>query len=289
MNTWFILAQAFGIVTMVFEFICYQINQKHEKAKYFLFTGLASLFWAFMFISIGLSTSMDTQTTLIVAAVYSTVRNLVFAGIFKKDTPKSKKAGRQFLIVMVALALIAGITSVMQVPVEVRWIHILGLVTALTFVIGQYLPGEHYVRISILFYAGAVLLTQTPLNILEGDFRWNVMGILIEASKIISVIIFYLLQSLKAKRARELQLIKYVIADEMSKIEELAGKIPVANIPSVSKVEKMMAKMVRYELKAVSSAGIKDVSSAEGELQGLMDDLKLVQRMKDVRTANLMG
>lgn len=294
-QVWFILAQGFGVVTMAFEFACYQINQNHEKPKYFLFTGLASLFWTLMFVSIGLATSMDTQTTLIIAAIYSTIRNLVFAGIFKKDTPQSKKAGRQFLILMIVIALAAGITSVMQVDIEVRWIHVLGLITALTFVIGQYLPGEHYVRISILFYAAAVLLTQTPLNILEPvnffgmHVRWNFMGILIESSKILSVGIFYILQMRRARRARDLQLIKYVIADEMSKIEDLAGKIPVANIPAIGKVEKMMAKMVRYELKAVTSAKIKDVDSTEDELQGLIDDLKLVQRMKQVRAGNVAG
>jgi len=43
-----------------------------------------------------------------------------------------------------------------------------------------------------VFYAVAVLLTQTPLNILHGDFRWNIMGMLIESAKIVSVIVFYI-------------------------------------------------------------------------------------------------
>ena len=286
MNVWFILAQIFGVVAMVFEFACYQINQKHDKTKYFLMTGIGSLFWALMFVSMGLATSMSTQLSLVLAGTYSTVRNLVFFGIFKKDTPKSKKAGRIFLLVMMVIGIVAGTITVLQAPEQVRWLHILGLVTALMFVVGQYLPGDHYVRISVVFYAFVVLLTQTPLNILEGDFRWNVMGILIESSKIISVVVFYALQMMRAKRARDLQLIKYVIADELSKIEDLADKIPVANIPAVSKVEKMMAKMVRYELKTVTAARIKDVDSTEDELQALIDDLKLVQRMKQVRAGN---
>ena len=65
------------------------------------------------------------------------------------------------------------------------------MIGALSFVVGQYLPGVHYVRITVVFYAAAVLLTQTPLNILYGDFRWNIMGIAIESTKIISVIVFY--------------------------------------------------------------------------------------------------
>ena len=289
MNIWFIVAQVFGVFAMGFEFACYQINQKHDKTTYFLVTGIASLFWAFMFVSMGLATSMDTQLSLILAGTYSTIRNLVFFGIFKKDTPASKKAGQKFLLVMMVIGIVAGVITVMQAPDQVRWLHILGLVTALAFVVGQYLPGDHYVRVTVVFYATVVLLTQTPMNILEGDFRWNVMGILIEASKIISVAVFYMLQRMRAKRAKELQLIKYIIADEMSKIEALADKVPLANIPTVGKVEKMMAKMVRYELKAVTSARIKDVDSTEDELQALIDDLKLVQRMKQVRVGKSVG
>lgn len=285
LNVWFILAQALGVVAMVFEFACYQINQEHEKTKYFLVTGIASLFWALMFVSMGMATSMDTQLSLILAGTYSAVRNLVFYGIFKKDTPESKKAGRKFLLVMMVIGVVAGIVTVMQAPEQVRWLHVLGLITALAFVVGQYLPGDHYVRVTVVFYAVVVLLTQTPINILYGTGieRWNVMGILIESSKIISVAVFYVLQMRKARRARDLQLIKYVIADELSKIEDLADKVPVANIPAVSKVEKMMAKMVRYELKEVTAARIKDIDSTEDELQALIDDLKLVQRMKQVR------
>ena len=286
MNVWFILAQVFGIVTMVFEFACYQINQKHDKTKYFLITGIGSLFWALMFLSMGFATGMDTQLSLVIAATYSTIRNLVFFSIFKKDTPASKKVGRIFLLCMMVIGIVAGVATVIQAPEAVRWLHVLGMVTALSFVVGQYLPGDHYVRITVVFYAIAVLLTQTPLNILEGDFRWNIMGILIESSKIVSVVVFYILQMMKAKRAHDLQFIKYVIADELSKIEDLAGKIPVANIPSVGKVEKMMAKMVRYELKAVTSARIKDIDSTEDELQALVDDLQLIQRMKQMRAGN---
>jgi len=65
------------------------------------------------------------------------------------------------------------------------------MIAALSFVIGQYLPGVHYVRITVSFYAVIVILTQTPLNILYGDFRWNIMGIAIEVAKILSVVVFY--------------------------------------------------------------------------------------------------
>ena len=199
MNTWFIIAQILGVITIVFEFASYQIK---DKTKYFLITGIGSFFWATMFVAIGLATGMSTQVSLIVAATYSTFRNLVFWQIFSRNTPQSKEAGLVFLLVMIVVAFIAGTSAILVAPPEVRWLHILGMIAAISFVIGQYLPGVHYVRITVALYAAVVLLTQTPLNILEGDFRWNIMGMAIESAKIISVIVFYARYSTQPKIAQ---------------------------------------------------------------------------------------
>jgi len=189
MNTWYIIAQVLGVITITFEFVSYQIK---DKSKYFLTTGIGSLFWAAMFVSMGVATGMDTQLSLIVAGTYSTVRNLIFWRIFSKNTPQSKEFGLNFLLAMIGVALVAGTLAIVSAPPQVRWLHIIGMVAALSFVVGQYLPGVHYVRITVVFYALVVILTQTPLNILYGDFRWNIMGILIELAKISSVIVFYI-------------------------------------------------------------------------------------------------
>jgi len=204
MSAWYIVAQVLGIITICFEFTSYQIK---DKTKYFLITGIGSFFWMTMFVAIGIATGMSTQVSLIVASLYSTIRNLVFFRIFSKNTPESKEAGLIFLLVMIVVALVAGTIAIFNAPVQVRWLHTLGLVTALGFVVGQYLPGIHYVRISVVFYALVVMLTQTPLNILYGDFRWNIMGILIETAKIISVLVFYVRHSSEPKRA-QLQFVK---------------------------------------------------------------------------------
>jgi len=190
LGTWFIVAQVFGVITIALEFWTYQIK---EKPKFFLVSGISSFFWMTMFVAIGLATGMSTQVSLIVAATYSTIRNLVFAFIFKRNTPQSKEAGLIFLLVMIVIAIIAGTLAVVNTPPEVRWLHILGMITSITFVVCQYLPGVHYVRIAVVLYAAVVLLTQTPINILEGYGleRWNIMGMLIESTKIISVIVFY--------------------------------------------------------------------------------------------------
>jgi len=199
MNTWYLIAQVLGVITICFEFASYQIK---DKSKYFLTTGVGSFFWMTMFVAVGFATGMDTQLSLIVASTYSTFRNLVFWKIFSKNTPRSKEAGLNFLLVMIVVALIAGTLAIINAPAQVRWLHTLGMIAALSFVIGQYLPGVHYVRITVVFYALIVLLTQTPLNILEGDFRWNIMGILIELAKISSVVVFYLRYSSEPKRAQ---------------------------------------------------------------------------------------
>jgi len=188
LGAWFLIAQVLGVVTICFEFASYQIK---DKTKYFLVTGIGSFFWMTMFFAIGMATGMATQQSLLVASSYSTIRNLTFFGIFRKNTPKSKEFGLNFLLVMIVIALIAGTMTVVTSPEQVRWLHALGMAGALSFVIGQYLPGLHYVRITVVIYAAVVLLTQTPLNILEGEFRWNIMGIAIESAKIISVIVFY--------------------------------------------------------------------------------------------------
>ncbi|MCL2874080.1 MAG: hypothetical protein FWE29_04020 [Defluviitaleaceae bacterium] len=196
-NNWYIVAQVLGVITIGFEFASYQIK---DKTKYFLVTGIGSFFWMAMFVSIGFATGMSTQLSLILAATYSTIRNLVFFRIFSKNTPESKEAGLIFLLAMIVVGVGAGVVTVLNAPTEVRWLHIIGLITALGFVIGQYLPGVHYVRITVIFYAFIVLLTQTPLNILYGDFRWNIMGILIEVAKISSVIVFYIRYSSEPQR-----------------------------------------------------------------------------------------
>ena len=188
MNTWFIITQILGVITICFEFASYQIK---DKSKYFLITGIGSFFWFTMFFSIGMATGMDTQLSLLVASSYSATRNLIFWRIFAKNTPESKEFGLNFLLVMIGVAIVAGTLAVVNAPPEVRWLHIIGMIAAISFVIGQYLPGVHYVRVTVTIYALVVILTQTPINILYGDIRWNPMGIAIEVAKIVSVLVFY--------------------------------------------------------------------------------------------------
>ena len=198
MSYWYIIAQVLGIVTILFEFMSYQIK---DKSKYFLRTGIGSFFWIGMFFAMGMATGMDTQLSLILAATYSTVRNLLFWRTFAVNTARSREVGLNILLVMIVIAVVAGSMTVLNAPEQVRWLHIIGLIAAIGFVLGQYLPGVHAVRVSVVIYALAVMLTQTPLNILSGDFRWNIMGIAIEGAKIASVVVFYLRYRTQPKKA----------------------------------------------------------------------------------------
>ena len=189
MNTWYIIAQVLGLITITFEIITYQIK---DRTKFFMISSISSFFWLLMFIAIGLATGMDTQYSVMLAATYSTLRNALFWYMHKKDDPKTKEKLLRILLVMVAASLIAGVFTVLAAPPQVRWLHIAGVIASVIFAISQYLPGVHAVRGGIVVTAVFLGLTQTPINILEGDFRWNIMGIAIEAAKIISVIIFYI-------------------------------------------------------------------------------------------------
>jgi len=190
-NVWFIIAQILGAITICFEFASYQIK---DKRKYLLVNGIGSAFWAMMFLAMGMAIGMDTQINLFIVGVYSSIRALVFWWISAKDTLLRKRIGRAFLGLMIAIALGAGIFMITRLPsTQVIILQSIALVFALGFVIGQYMPGKHPVRISVFFYAIMLFLAATPLNNIDGSGieRWNIMGMLIEFAKISSVVVFY--------------------------------------------------------------------------------------------------
>ncbi|MCL2756376.1 MAG: YgjV family protein [Firmicutes bacterium] len=280
MSTWFIVAQIFGVVVICFEFASYQIK---DKRKYLLVNGIGSGIWALMFVAMGLATSMSTLFSLVVVAVYSSTRALVFWWIFKKDSKKRRLAGKIFLGFMIVVALSAGIFVITGIEYrEVRILQSVALVFALGFVIGQYLPGKHPVRITVFFYAIMLFLTQTPLNIVEGNGieRWNIMGMLIEASKMASVVVFYVLLVRKSHLAKKLKIIKEQVACEMNKIDLCSNIEQIAAIIPVEKIEKLAAKMVRLELSLIDKSELTDARTIEQKTQAVTDDLNTVHDIK---------
>jgi len=281
-SIWFIIAQMLGVVSIIFEFVSYQIK---DKRKYLLVNGIGGIFWTLMFVAMGLSSSMSTQISLIIVGVYTSTRALVFWWIFAKDTKRRRTGGRIFLLVMIAIAISAGIFVISGLPTrEVQILQSVVLVFALGFVIGQYMPGKHPVRITVFLYAIMLFLTQTPLNIIEGNGieRWNIMGMLIETSKMASVLVFYYFFFQKKILAKKLVEIKEAVNCELNKITPNSDIATITNsgIMKLSELEKLVAKMVRMEIKIIETDEITNVGSSEAQTQAIMDNLKTVHDVK---------
>ena len=188
-NAWFLLAQVMGLVTICFEFVSYQIK---DQRKYLLVTSVGNVFWALMFVFMGLAGIMGEVTIMIIAAGFGTLRGMIFWWIFAKNSKRRKIAGRAVLYFSLAVMMPFTIIAItrLSLPQQII-IQSLGLVTGLLFIVGQYLPSKHYLRVFVFMYATVVLIGSTPLN-LTGAERWNPMGIVIESAKIMSVLVFYI-------------------------------------------------------------------------------------------------
>jgi len=196
--TWFILAQAMGVITILIEFLSYQIK---DQRKYLLSTSIANVFWALMFIFMGLYGSLLESVIMSLAAVFGVVRGLTFYFIFAKKTRRRKILGRVFLYVSLAIVAGAAIFTLTQVVqqdaprqqiFQQAIIQGVGIIVGILFVIGQYQKNKHLLRIFVVMYATVIMIGSTPLNLFEGDIRWHPMGITIEVAKILSVIVFYI-------------------------------------------------------------------------------------------------
>jgi len=193
MELWFILAQVMGVITICIEFASYQIK---NHRRYLLCTSVANVFWALMFLFMGLHTSMGIAIIMLLAAGFGVLRGLVFWWIFAKESKKRKIAGRSVLVVSMIILLVAAVIAIINLDTTTqKIIQGLGLLTGLLFVVGQYLPSKHYLRVFVFMYATMVLIGNTPLVLIDnyGVGHWNIMGIAIELSKILSVAIFYII------------------------------------------------------------------------------------------------
>jgi len=244
---------------------------------------------ALMFLALALHSSFDTILSLILVAAYSSIRALVFWWIFAKDSPKRRMYGRIFLVVMLLIALGAAIYVIgTQLPTrETQIIQSVTLVFALGFVAGQYMPGRHPVRITVFLYAIMLFIMQTPLMILESEGagavgRWNIMGMLIEVSKMISVIIFYALIIQRNIYKKKLAKIKAAVNCELSKINSDSDISILADtgLMSLNKLELLVAKMVRLELATIDRSEITNTTTAEQQTFAILDDLNTVHDVK---------
>jgi len=283
-SVWFILAQVFGVVTICFEFISYQIK---DHRKYLLVTSIGNIFWALMFVFMGIHINFAATQIMIIAALFGTLRGLIFWWIFAKNTKKRKIAGRVALYASLAIMLPFTIMAIVKLGHTSQIIiQTLGLVTGLLFIVGQYLPSKHYLRIFITMYAVMVLIGNTPLNMIDdaGVRSWNYMGIVIELAKIVSVIVFYILLTRRAYLSDKLQKVKAIIACEVGKVTECCDKAKLleSGVMSAAELERLVAKMVRYELSTIEKTDLKDLNSAEEKTKLVLENVKTVNDVRNV-------
>jgi len=214
MSIWWILAQVFGAFTIINEFISYQIK---DQRKYLLCTSIANVWWTLMFVFLGLHGSMGQVQALILAAAFGVLRGMVFWWILAKKTKKRKIAGRVALYTCLAVVFASAIIALVRPTMLTQQVIIqgIGLICGLLFVVGQYLPSKHWLRLFVVMYATIILIGSTPLNLIPLDAygnpyldaygnyigEWHIMAVLIELSKIASVVVFYIIFLFKRKTA----------------------------------------------------------------------------------------
>ena len=173
----FFIAQVLGLAVIVFDFWSFQ---KDSQIQYFRFTTVSSFFWLLMYFTMG------AQAPILLVSTFSLIRNILFTWAFMPDAPPMRRmiARRAMYTSLVAATIVACVIIPRSNP-GTHWIQILLALGVLGFIFGQYMPGVYLVRITAVFYAMAVILTNTPLDV------WNPMGILIELNKIVAIAVFF--------------------------------------------------------------------------------------------------
>jgi len=201
----FWIGQGLGLIVLLFDFLSFQQN---DQRKYFFYTAFSSLFWIGMFGFVG------AQLPVLLVACVSTIRNFIFWWALKADTPKARMIARRTVYCSLVLALIAAAITIPGVREGTVWVQIVLLITLLAFVCCQYMPGIWLVRISGIFYAGALIISNSGLD------TFSLVGILIEANKIISILVFFAIYYKKKKKREVLAAIRpsaLLLANEYAK------------------------------------------------------------------------
>jgi len=259
LSIWFILAQVMGLITICFEFVSYQIK---NQRNYLLVTSIGNIFWMLMFLFMGLHTSLSNMQAMVFAAAFGVARGLIFWWIFGKKTRRRKIIGRVALYVSLAVAIPFTIMTIVRLPYNAQIvIQSIGLFTALLFIIGQYLPSKHYLRVFVFMYATMMLLANTPLNIRDenGVGYWNYMGIIIELAKLTSVLVFYGLIFRRRYVVAQLERIREMIREEIGNITGCTNQSELATT--------IVQTVLDYEKSKIEEARIPGVSRFQDEIR----------------------
>ncbi|MCL2255999.1 MAG: DMT family transporter [Firmicutes bacterium] len=218
---WLVFSIIAGVITILFEVASHQMK---TQRGYLALTSIANIFWALMFFFSGLHIrNIGTVLIMILAAVFGVVRGLTFWWVFAKKTRRRKIIGRITLYISMAIVAGAAIFAVtgLQTTTQII-IQSIGILTGLLFIVGQYLPSKHWLRLFVVLYASVIALGTTPLSALgppipvyelcyytgqyvhkyiegsgyqylPGEGYWVPMAMAIEMSKIFSITVFYII------------------------------------------------------------------------------------------------
>ena len=174
--TMFIIGQVFGVLCLTFNFLSYQ---QEDQRKYFGLFTTGSFFWLLMYIFVG------AQLPVMLVAFFSTLRGILFYWALGQDTPFARMFARRILYGTMIIVLVASLIVIPNMrPLTIPFQIFLAL-SAVLFVIGQYMPGVYLIRFFAIVYATAVLLLNTPID------TFNPMGIIIELNNMLAVVVFF--------------------------------------------------------------------------------------------------
>ena len=219
------------------------------------------------------------------SAAFGVIRSLIFWWIFAENTKKRIIAGKVALYIFLAISLVVGIMAIntaMKTDVVAGYIQLFSMVCAVLFVIGQYLPGNHFVRIFQVLYSIAMFLIATPLNILEGDFRWNIMGMVIESFKIISIIFFYCMLYQRKWVSNKLIGIKENISNTLLTLKTNSCLTEEEKKTNEKQLETLSIRLLKYELYAIDKNAITNIVLAQNCVDKLIVDTKVIAQAKDI-------
>jgi len=185
----FVVAQVFGVACLAFNFWSYQ---KEDQRQYIGRSTIASALW------LGMHLMMRAQLPIVLVAIASTVRGILFWWSLGLDSPFGRMFARRVMYVTLVLAFIGALAVIPTTRPETVPFQVLLAITGVLFIVGQYMPGIYLVRVFAVFYAIAVLLLNTPLD------TFNPIGIVIEANHLIAIAVFFFAYARRRRWAKRL-------------------------------------------------------------------------------------
>lgn len=204
MSYWqFALSQVFALITFACVFINFIVNGKKNILFWHV---IGSVFWLLMF------ALLDNLVGMVLAGI-GIVRSGMFLICELKTGKGWKIGGKVTLYFMITLGFVLfalGFWGVLGVgESNAFWWDWIVIATSVLFVVGTYMKSKHIVRIGTVLYAASLIIQFVIRAIPEpfgGSFTpeaFNIGGIAIEVSKIISVVVFYVLLVVKKDNAKQ--------------------------------------------------------------------------------------